>query len=251
MRTPTPLALALVMLGFASPLKAQDGNVNMAYFVTSDLAHVLQLEEAIQDHVEWHAQQNDPRPGFVYQAMHGGVEYVWIYPDQTWGDFDNPPVDSHEDMVDFAEGAGAHTTGLDVRTWVTWEDVSMPPASDAVVPIWQVIEWDFKNTSEGLQIVRSAFEKVRSAFEQQGIAMRYTVNEVVALDGPPEMFVAIALDSMGALDGGEPGALESMLAQTYGHAEAMQIIRNFEEYLTPKAHRIWVFRPDLSHMPGM
>lgn len=251
MRTPSHPALALAMLAFAVPLQAQDGNVNMAYFVTSDLANVMQLEEGIRGHVDWHAQQDDPWPGMVYQAVQGGVEYVWISPNHTWGDFDDPPVNPQEDMADFAERAGAHATGLDVRTWLTWQDVSMPPAQDAVVPIWQVIEWDFDNTAEGLQIVRSAFGKVRTAFEQQGIATRYTVNEVVGIDGSPAMFVAIALDSMSEMDSGESGTLESLLAQAYGQADATQIIRSLEEYLTPTASRFWVLRPDLSHMPGM
>lgn len=251
MRRQSRLTLACALLGFALPLGAQEGNVTMAYFVTTDLANVLQLEEGIRVHVDWHAQQNDPRPGLVYQAMHGGNEYVWVSGGHVWADFDNPSVDPQADMADFAEAAGSHTTGLDVRTWVTWTDVSMPPAPDAVVPIWEVIEWDLKATSEGIQALRSAFEKVKAAFEQQGMEIRYTVNEVVGIDDGPQMFVAIAHDSMGEMDAAEPGSLDQMLAQAYGHADAVQIIRSFEEYLTPTASRVWVLRTDLSHMPGM
>ncbi|HSM03914.1 MAG TPA: hypothetical protein VK858_04805 [Longimicrobiales bacterium] len=245
------IMVAGLVTGFALPLQAQEGNVSMGYFVTTDLANVVQLEEGMRGHVDWHAQQNDPWPGFIYQAMHGGVEYVWVSPNHSWADFDNPSVDSHADMVDFAERAGSHTTGIDIRTWVTWEEVSMSPAPDQVVPIWQVIEWDLRATAEGVEALRSAFGKVKAAFEQQGIPNRYTVNEVVGIDGGPQMFVAIAHDSMGELDEGEPGALQGLLAETYGHAEAIQITRTFEEYLTPTANRIWVLRPDLSHMPGM
>lgn len=53
------------------------------------------------------------------------------------------------------------------------------------------------------------------------------------------------------MDAAEPGALDQMLAQAYSHADAVQIIRSFEEYLTPTASRVWVLRTDLSHMPGM
>jgi hypothetical protein len=49
----------------------------------------------------------------------------------------------------------------------------------------------------------------------------------------------------------EPGALERLLAEAYGHADAVQIVRTFEKYLTPTASRFWVLRPDPSHMPGM
>jgi hypothetical protein len=245
------LALVFAFLAFALPVQAQDGNVAMAYFVTTDLAHVMQFEEGMRDHAEWHAQQNDPWPGMVYQAMHGGVEYVWVSSNHTWADFDNPPVDTQADMADFADRAGSHVTSLDVRTWVTWADQSIPPAADAVVPIWQVIEWDFENTAEGYQAVRAAFGKVRGALEQQGGPFRYTVNEVVGIDAAPQLFVAIAHQSMSEMDGGEPGALERLLAEAYGHADAVQIVRTFEKYLTPTASRFWVLRPDLSHMPGM
>lgn len=251
MRRQFRFTLACALLGFALPLEAQEGNVTMAYFVTTDLANVMQLEEGIRDHVDWHAQQNDPSPGLVYQAMQGGNEYVWVSGGHMWADFDNPPVDPHADMADFAEGAGSHTTGLDVRTWVTWTDVSMPPADLSVVPIWEVIEWDLRATSEGFQALHSAFGKVKAAFEEQGIATRYTVNHVVGIDGAPQMFVAIAHDSMGEMDAMEPGGLDRMLAQAHGHAEAVQIIRTFEAYLTPRASRWWVLRTDLSYMPGM
>lgn len=245
------LALPLALLGLALPAQAQDGDVAMGYFVTTDLANVLQLEEGMRGHVDWHAEQNDPWPGYIYQAMHGGIEYVWVSPNHTWSDFDSPPVDPGADMADFAERAGEHVTSLDVRTWVQWTDLSMPPAPDAVVPMWQVIEWDFKATSEGTEAVRAAFGKVKAAFEEQGESIHYTVNEVVGLDDGPQLFVAIARQGMGELDGGEPNGLERMLAGTYGHADAVHIMRTFEKYLTPTANRFWVLRQDLSYMPGM
>jgi hypothetical protein len=251
MKIRTRLAFTCAFLGFVLPVQAQDGDVAMGYFVTTDLANVMQLEEGMRDHVGWHAEQDDPWPGFVYQAMHGGPEYVWVSPNHTWADFDNPPVDPQADMGDFVERAGSHVTSLDVRTWVTWSDQSIPPAPDAVVPMWQVIEWDFKSTSEGTEALRAAFGKVKAAFEQQGESLRYTVNEVVGLDAGPQMFVAIARESMGELDGGEPNALERMLAGAYGHADAVHIMRTFEKYLTPTANRFWVLRQDLSHMPDM
>ncbi len=253
MKTGTKLAFTFAFFGFVLPLQAQDGDVAMGYFVTTDLANVMQLEEGMRDHVGWHAEQNDPWPGFVYQAVHGGPEYVWVWvsPNHRWADFDNPPVDHQADMADFVERAGSHVTSLDVRTWVMWSDQSIPPDPDAMVPMWQVIEWDFKSTSEGTEALRAAFGKVKAAFEQQGESLRYTVNEVVGLDAGPQMFVAIARGSMGELDAGEPNALERMLAGVYGHADAVHIVRTFEKYLTPTANRFWVLRQDLSHMPDM
>jgi hypothetical protein len=246
------LAVMFALFALALPVQAQEGDVTMAYFVTTDLANVMQLEEGMADHVAWHAEQNDPWPGFIYQALHGGPEYVWVSPGHTWADFDNPPVDGAADMADFAERAGEHTTSLDVRTWVTWSDVSMAPPPDAVIPLWQVIEWDFKSTSEGTEAVRAAFAKVKAAFEQTGESIQYTVNEVVALDAGPQLFVALARPGgMAEMDAGDPNGLQQLLAGTYGHADAVHIMRTFEKYLIPTANRFWVLRPDLSHMPDM
>ena len=114
-----------------------------------------------------------------------------------------------------------------------------------------MIEWDFKSTSEGYEAIRAAFSKVKAAFEETSAPIRYTVNEVVASDAGPQLFVAIARQSMGEMDEGDPDGLEQMLAGTYGHADAVHIMRTFEKYLTPTANRFWAFRPDLSHMPGM
>jgi hypothetical protein len=245
------ITLAFALLAFALPVQAQDGNVTMGYFVTTDLANVVQFEEGMREHVGWHADQNDPWPGLVYQAMHGGLEYVWVAGNHTWAAFGNPPVDPAADQADFAERAGAHATGLDLRTWVTWTDVSRPPAADAVVPLWEVIEWDLTATSEGISALQSAFAKVKEALDEQGAPLLYTVNHVVGIDGAPQMFVAIAHESLDEMDASDPGALESLLVGAYGHADGVQVMRTFEAFLTPTASRIWMLRTDLSHMPGM
>ena len=253
MRIRTPLALSCAVLALALPLQAQEGgDVAMAYFVTSDLANAADLEEGMRGHAGWHADQNDPWPGFIYQAVHGGVEYVWVSPNHTWADFDSPPVDGAADMADFAERAGEHVTSLDVRTWVTWTDVSMPPPADAVIPMWQVIEWDFRSTTEGYEAVRAAFGKIKAGFEEAGAPIQYTVNEVVALDDGPQLFVAIARSGgMAEMDGGDPNGLQQLLVGVHGHADALHVMRTLEKYLTPTSNRFWALRPDLSHMPGM
>jgi hypothetical protein len=251
MRHLTRFAAVAALIGVAAPLQAQDGNVTIAYFVTTDMANVMQLEDGIRGHVGWHAEQNDPWPGFVYSAMTGETEYVWVSPGHTWADFDSPAVDHGADQADFVSRAGNHVHTVDVRMWVTWDDVSRAPAPDAMIPMWQVIEWKFKNTSEGYQAVRNAFGKVKAAIEQQEDPFNYTVNEVVSSDAGPELFVAIARHSMAEMGMSEPDGLERMLAQAYGHAEAVAIVRTFEKYLTPTANRFWVLRQDLSHLPGM
>ena len=251
MRARITLVCAFALLGLAVPAHAQDGNVSMAYFVTTDLANAGGLEEGMRGHVGWHADQNDPWPGMIYQAMHGGIEYVWVTNGLTWSDIGSPPFNPADDMADFADQAGEHVTSLDVRTWVTWMDVSRPPAADAVVPHWEVIEWDLKQTSEGLEALQSAFAKVKEALDAQGAPLRYTVNQLVGIDAAPQLFVAIAHDSLAELDANQPRALETLLAGAYGHSDAAHIMRTFETYLSPTATRIWNLRTDLSYMPGM
>jgi hypothetical protein len=251
MRHSVSLTPLLGLLLIAAPVQAQDGDVAMAYFVTTDTESVLELEEAIQEHVQWHAGQNDPWPGLVFQAMTGGMEYVWVTPGRTWGDFDSPPVDPHEDMVDFVERAGSSVMSLDIQMWSVWSDLSRSPAPDAMVPIWEVLEFDFVNSAEGREALLNAFRKVKDAMDGQGLPIRYNVNEVQASDTGPGLFVSIAHDSFGELDGGDPNGLQMLLTQAYGHAEGVQVIRTLEQYLTPTARRFWVLRPDLSHMPPM
>jgi hypothetical protein len=251
MRHLTRFVLVFAALGFAAPVQAQENNVAMAYFMTTDLASLEQLEEGMRGHVDWHATQNDPWPGFVYEAMTGGPEYVWVSPGHTWAEFDSMPIDPQADRADFVRRAGSAVASVDVRIWTTWQDVSIAPAPDAMIPLWQVVEWDFTSTYEGYQAVRNAFAKVKSAIEQQGTPFQYTVNQVVSADDGPQLFVAIARQSMSELDGGDPDGFERMLVQTYGHTEAAQIIRTFEKYLSPIANRFWVLRQDLSYLPGM
>ena len=65
MNLQTRLAFTCAFLGFVLPVQAQEGDVAMAYFVTTDLANVMELEEGMAGHVAWHADQNDPWPAWL------------------------------------------------------------------------------------------------------------------------------------------------------------------------------------------
>lgn len=101
-----------------------------------------------------------------------------------------------------------------------------------------------------MEALRSAFGKVKAAYEAEGLPVRCTVNEMVGIDGAPQMFVAIALEPLSLMTGGEPDGFERLRAQVHGHADAVQLSRTFETYLSPIATRVWMLRPDLSHIPG-
>ncbi len=251
MKRLTPFTVLFATLGLVLPLQAQDGNVSIGYFVTAEISHAPQLEQAMREHTEWHASQNDPWPGLVYQAMTGGVEYVWVGPGHTWADFDNPPVDPAQDMAHFARTAGPHVATVDVWIWSLWEDVSIPPPDDEMIPIYEVLEFDFMDTAEGREALTNALAKAKSAIESQGLPFQYGVNEVESSDGPPTVFVALAHRSFAEMDQADPNGFQQMLTQVYGHAEAVQIIRTFEKVLKPRSRRFWILRQDLSHIPGM
>ncbi len=251
MKRLTPFAVLLATAALILPLHAQDGTLGIGYFVTAEVSHVPQLEEAIREHAAWHGSQNDPWPGFVYQALTGGIEYVWVAVGHKWADLDNPPIDPAADLAHWARTGGPHVATQEVWMWSLWEDVSIPPPEDEMIPIYEVIEFDFMDTAEGRDALMSALTKAKSAIESQGLPFQYGVNEVESSDGPPMVFVALAHRSFAEMDQADPNGFQRMLTQAYGHAEAVHIIRTFEKVLKPRSRRFWMLRQDLSYMPGM
>jgi hypothetical protein len=251
MKRLTRFALVLATLGAIVPLHAQQGNLSLGYFMTADDAHAPQLEAGIREHVAWHRSQNDTWSWATYQAMTGGIEYVMVSPGHMWADLDNPAIDMAADLANWAETGAPHTATVEANLWSSWADVSMPPPVAEPVPVYEVLEFDYTATTEGRAALLNAFAKIKTAIEGGPVPLQYTINEVESSDEPPTLFVAIAHQSFGELDGGDPNGLQTMLAQVYGHVETMQIMRALEGYLSPRARRFWVFRPDLSYVPGM
>ena len=132
--------------------------------------------------------------------------------------------------------------------WVDAPAVSNPPADPTAFPIVQVIEFEIK--SGGEEAVSHGMEKFKEAVDMAGGGgPPFTWARVVSSSGPPSVFVALWAESFAAFGAEGPTPLQ-ILVGAFGEVEGRQISDDFSAATTNTSSKIYVFRPDLSYVPG-
>ena len=234
--------VAFATLATALPLSAQDGNVAIAHFITIDVKDMEAVEESIRDHNQWHAQQNDTWTWGTYQAFGGGTEYAIVSANHTWADLDNPSVDMSADAAEWASSDAAElTTGDELWIWENLPDISnAPPEPMAIV---NVLEFQVHGDEEDLLLAAGKFR------EAAGDGAYYQWARVMSNDKPLTYFVAVWANTFEELGAPGPTPIEILRAQ-HGVAMTNALSEAFGSAATNTSNRIWVFRPDLSYIPG-
>ena len=88
------------------------------------------------------------------------------------------------------------------------------------------------------------------AVRQTSPDLHFGWSRIVSADGPEAVFIAVWHPNFASLDTPATPPQEVM-AQVHGAVETLRVSTAFSEVATLRSNQIWVYRPDLSHMPGM
>ena len=244
-RTLSVLALA-ASVAVGAPAEAQD-LITVGHFTTVAVADVPAFEEAAREHAQWHGSQNDPTPWPTYQAMTGHGEYAFLMSNVPWSALDNPAISPADDVEHWSSSGGEYTQTLETTIWTSIPGGN-PPADPTAFPVVQVFE--FEVAYGGMQAVMEGVTKYSEAVRQVSPDVHFGWSRVVSADGPESVFIAVWHPNFESLDG-PPTPPQEVMAQVHGAAETMRISGGFSAVATLRSNQIWVYRPDLSHMPGM
>jgi hypothetical protein len=244
MRHVLPFLAVLPLFIAAVPLRAQEGNLSLAFFVTVSDENVSEIEEAIRDHSDWHADQGDTWTWNVWEALGGENEYVYISGGHTWADLDTPHVDMAADQAEWEGNGARYSDTSEMQMWMDVPEFSRPPADQPAVA--QVIE--FSMNPGGEEAFAEAMNKLRAAFEAVQPDATYGVSQIVSGPEGRSGFVAIFGSAFADFDAMGP-ELPVILGQHYGEVEARVILEMISNAVTFRQQRIWAFRPDLSYAP--
>jgi hypothetical protein len=229
-----------------APAGAQDNVVTLGHFTTVMPENAPDFEEAAREHARWHTDQNDPQAWPAYQAMTGRGEYAFLSSGMTWANLDSPVLDPAADLEHWANSAAPYAEAIESTLWVTLPGGN-PPADPTQYPVVQVFEFEVKDG--GMPAVMEGIDKYSEAVREAAPNLNFAWSQVVSADAPAAVFIAVWAESFAALGGPAPGP-EVVMTNAYGPAQANRMMTAFNEAATMTANMIWIYRPDLSHIPG-
>lgn len=235
---------AVMALGSVLPLSAQEGDLEIAYFLTVRDENVTELAEGIRAHTQWHRDQGDPWTWAVWQAVTGEPEFVYVSQGHTWADLDDPGVDLAHDQRNWEETGAPHTESATSMLWRILPGLSRPPGPDAGGGLAQVVE--FRMNPGGEEAFFHVLEKYRDAAAAVVPEESYIWAEVVAGPEGTTHFVVLPAGSFADFGLDRPSPPE-ILIEHYGMTEARRLLEMFNDAVTHSQTRIWALRPDLSH----
>jgi hypothetical protein len=222
--------LGITLLTAAAGL-AQDkpGNVSSLEFQTPKNGMVKQYEDGRKQKAEWHKQQKDSQPLYVWQIVSGEHTGTYIVGrlNQHWADFDKPSVPEQADLDQYNKVIGASVQSLITQYYEFLPKVSSPG-----------------NTKPTDKLSEINIYHVRTGHESDFNSALARASEAIAKTKWPVSYLWLAL-----ANGGTAKPFRQMLADAFGASEADSITKRFDSSIESVTSEIDEFRADLSYLP--
>jgi hypothetical protein len=244
--------LGISLLMAASGLaQEKPGNIAALEFQTPKNGMVKQYEEGRKQKAEWHKQQKDTQPLYVWEIVSGEHtgSYVVGRLNQHWADFDKPSVPEQADLDEYNKVIGAS-----VQSLITQYYEFLPKASSP---------GDTKPTDKYSEIV---VYHVRPGKDSDFNSAVVRANEAIQKTKWPTSYLWLTL-----VNGGQSGTyvlviphkswadfedkpdmkpFRQMLTDAFGPEEADSLMKRFDSSVESITSEIDKFRADLSYLPA-
>jgi hypothetical protein len=245
-------AFGIILLGAVSAV-AQDkpGTIAALEFQTPKNGMVKQYEEGRKQKVDWHKQQKDSQPLYVWETLSGDHTGTYIIGrlDQHWADFDKPSVPEKADLEEFNKVVGASVQSLVTRYYEVLPKLSRPPDSSTVSKYSEIITYHVGNGKEA--DFRSALERATEAIDKTKWPVHF-LWYVLVNGGTGSEYVLVIPHTNWADFEDKPGmkTFAEMLKDAFGQAEADSVRKRFDDSTQSVTSEILEFRTDLSYLPS-
>lgn len=243
------IMLFTVSAGFA---QQKPGTIAALEFQTPKNGMVKQYEDGRKQKAEWHKQQKDSQPLFVWETISGDNTGTFIVGrlGQHWADFDKPSVPEQADLEQYNKLIGANVQSLVTRYYEFLPKVSSSPEHTTVPSKYSEII-TFRVRPGKVEDFRSALTRASEAIEKTkwpGHGLWY----VLANGGSGDTYVLVLPHSNWAdfEDSPDMKPFPEMLKDAFGQAEADSITKRFDASIESETTEIIKFRADLSYVPN-
>src|ERR1700732_889157 len=244
--------LGISLLMAASGLaQEKPGNISALEFQTPKNGMVKQYEEGRKQKAEWHKQQKDTQPLYVWEIVSGDQTGTYIVGrlGQHWADFDKPSVPEQADIDEFNKVIGTYVQSLVTHYSALLPKVSKPPDSTVPSKFSEVITFRVR-PGKGDDF-RSAMARITEAIEKTKWPVHY-LWYALASGGTVPTYVLILPRANWADFEDKPDVkpFPEMLKDAFGQAEADSITKRLDSSIESETSEIVQFRPDLSYLPS-
>jgi hypothetical protein len=253
MRTRTLWSVLAVMLFTAFSLvgQQQPGTIAALEFQKPKAGMTTQYEAGRKQKAEWHKQQKDPQPLFVWETLSGDNTGTYIVGrlGQHWADFDKPPIPDEADVAEYNKAIGGYVESLVGRYYSFMPKVSNPTSATTPSKFAEIITFHVRYGKD--TDFRNAIARVHDAT----VKTKWPVNYewyALASGGMAGTFVLVLPRANWADFEEKPNVkpFRDMLKDAFGQAEADSIVAQIDASVQSESTEIIQFRPDLSYLPG-
>jgi hypothetical protein len=243
---------AFLLAAVSASAQTQPASITTVESQTPKNGMVQRYEQGRKQKAEWHKQQKDPQPLYVYETLTGDSTgtYLVVRLDQHWADMDKPAIADPADTEEYMKAVGAYVESLSDRYYEFEPKLSNPDASSSgPAKFTEVITFHVKRdkTAE----FRSALERVTEASKKTQWPVHFEIYELL-FGGDVGTYVLTESHATWADFEEKPDVkpLRHMLEDAFGAAEADAIYSRLIGSIQSEDGEIIQFRPDLSYVPA-
>jgi hypothetical protein len=245
-------ALGITLLTGVSVL-AQDkpGNIAALEFQMPKNGMVKQYEDGRKQKAEWHKQQKDTQPLYVWEIVSGELtgSYVVGRLAQHWADFDKPSVPEKADLEEFNKVVGASVQSIVTQYYEYLPKVSSPGNTKPTDKYSEIIVYHVRygKTTQ----FHSAVARITEAIQKTKWPVSYLWLALVNGGVEGTHVLVIPHNSWADFeDKPDTKPFRQMLVEGLGEAEADSVLKQIDEAVEKVTSEIDEFRADLSYLPS-
>jgi hypothetical protein len=246
-------AFAVVLLAAVS-VSAQNQPASIASIETQTPKNgmVQQYEQGRKQKADWHKQQKDPQPLYVWEMMSGDStgNYLVGRLDQHWADMDKPAIADQADTEEFNKVIGSYVGSVSDRYYEFLPKLSNPDTSSSTPSKYTELI-TFRIRRDRSAAFRAALARVSEAVKKTNWPVHYEFYELVN-GGYDGTFILAEPRAHWADFEEKPDVkpLRDMLKDAFGSADADALYQQLEGSIESEYSEVIQFRPDLSYMPA-
>ena len=245
-----PFVLALLAAVTAS---AQTGPASIAAVETQTPKPGMtqQYEQGRKQKADWHKQQKDPQPLYVFEVLTGdgtGSYLVGRF-DEHWADMDKPAIPDQSDTEEFTKVIGNYVQSVTARYYEFLPKVSNAPNLPTPAKYYELATFHVRRDKIGE--FRSALDRISEGAKKTQWPVHYEFYEL-AFGGEVGTFVLSEPHANWADFEEKPDVkpVRRMLEDAFGQAEADAIYGRLMDAIHGEDVEIIQFRADLSYIPA-
>jgi hypothetical protein len=211
-----------------------------------------QYEQGRKQKADWHKQQKDPQPLYVFETLTGDSTgtYLVVRLDQHWADLDKPAIPDASDTEEYSKVIGAYVQSVTDRYYEFLPKLSNPDTStNTPAKFTQMVT--FRIHRDKISEFRGALGRISEAVKKTQWPIHYEFYELVS-GGYEGTFVLTEPHGSWADFEDKPDVkpLREMLKDAFGQAEADSIYGRLEGAIQSEDVEILRLRQDLSYIPA-